>query len=92
LARNGQVLRFEGRLLGRPLPRGGKLVEIRVLLASGWQTFKTTRTDRAGRFTATHRLRRSFLPATYRFRARSREEGAYPYATGTSRVVRVRIR
>jgi hypothetical protein len=90
-AHNGQVLRFEGRLLGRPLPRGGKLIEIRVLLSSGWQTFKTVRTDRAGYFHATHRLRRSLFPAVYKFRARSRQEASYPYITGTSGVVGVRV-
>ena len=49
-ARQGQAIHFEGRLLGGPLPRGGKQI---VLMArasrGGWVRFKIVRSDGGGR-------------------------------------------
>jgi hypothetical protein len=90
-ARNGQELFFSGRVWGRPLPKSGKLVELQALQSWGWETFATVKTDQHGRFHRRRRLHRSPLRAMYRFRARARQEAAYPYETGTSHVVRVRI-
>jgi hypothetical protein len=88
-ARSGQAIRFDGRLLGAPLPRGGKQI---VLLArasrGGWVRFNVIRTDREGRFRTTYRFQQPGT-ATYRFRALSLVEAAYPYAAGGSNVVRV---
>ena len=88
-ARRGQAIRFEGRLLGGPLPRGGKQI---VLMArashGGWVRFNVVRTDRAGRFRTTYRFQQPGA-TTYRFRALSLAEAAYPYAAGGSNVVRV---
>ena len=88
-ARSGQAIRFDGRLLGAPLPRGGKQI---VLLArasrGGWVRFNVIRTDREGRFRTIYRFQQPGT-ATYRFRALSLAEAAYPYAAGGSNVVRV---
>ena len=59
-ARQGQAIHFDGRLLGGPLPRGGKQV---VLLArasrGGWVRFNVVRTDGGGRFRTIYRFRQA---------------------------------
>jgi hypothetical protein len=90
--RNGDVLTFAGRLLGHPIPRPGKLVEVQVRYPTHWGTFATVRTTRSGAFRYRRRLLHTFQPTVYSFRVRSREESGYPYETGVSRVVRVRVR
>jgi hypothetical protein len=89
-ARQGQAIHFDGRLLGGPLPRGGKQV---VLMArasrGGWVRFNVVRTGAGGRFRALYRFRQAGA-AVYRFRALSLSEAAYPYLAGGSNVVKVR--
>lgn len=90
----GGTLRFAGRLLGRPLPRQGKVVELqaRDRGAHRWLTFRTLRVrSRRGRFRARHTFRRARGPLRLEFRARARADGAYPFATGASRPVRARV-
>ena len=88
-ARSGQAIRFDGRLLGAPLPRGGKQIVLLALASrGGWVRFNVIRTDREGRFRTTYRFQQPGT-ATYRFRALSLAEAAYPYAAGGSNVVRV---
>jgi hypothetical protein len=91
-ARRGQAIRFAGRLLGGPLPRGGKQIVLVARAArGGWVRFNVIRTERDGRFHTTYRFQQSGA-ATYRFRALSLAEAAYPYVAGGSNVVRVRKR
>jgi hypothetical protein len=92
VARRGQAIRFTGKLLGGPLPRSGKQIVL-VARASrgGWVRFNVIRTERDGRFHTTYRFQQSGA-ATYRFRALSLAEAAYPYVAGGSNVVRVRKR
>jgi hypothetical protein len=91
-ARQGQAIHFDGRLLGGPMPRGGKQV---VLLArasrGGWVRFNVVRTDGGGRFRTIYRFRQAGA-TVYRFRALSLSEAAYPYLAGGSNVVAVRKR
>jgi hypothetical protein len=89
--RNGQSVRFSGRLLGRPVPRGGKLVDLQARDAGRWRTFATVRARRRGAFRLHYRFLRTFHPTTFPFRARVRREASYPYALGYSPVVRVRV-
>jgi hypothetical protein len=90
--RNGQAVRFRGRLRGRPLPAAGKLVALQARVGREWRTFATPRANPRGafrhryRFTATTGLRR------YSFRALVTRESAYPYERGRSRTVRVTVR
>jgi hypothetical protein len=92
VARRGQRIRFAGRLLGGPLPRGGKQI---VLMArasrGGWVRFNVVRSGKGGRFTATYRFQQPGA-ARYRFRALSLAEAAYPYLAGGSNVVAVHKR
>ncbi len=52
----------------------------------------TVRADSRGRFRYRYRFTNSSPGTTYRFRATMHAQRAYPYATGSSTVVRVRIR
>jgi hypothetical protein len=91
VANRGRIT-FRGRLVGGPGKPGtqvtieavGRDVRSRVPVT-------TLRTDRRGRFRFSYRFLRSFAPFTYRFRARVMRQASYPYATGASRVVTVRI-
>jgi hypothetical protein len=87
-------IRLIGRLLGGPVPRRGKLVELQARARGDkrWITFRTTRTDRRGRFGATHKLKQGYRNITYEFRAVSRYETGYRYETGASPVERVSVR
>jgi hypothetical protein len=86
--RNGDTVRFSGRITTRPLIRR-KSVYLQVIVRGRWRTFDTTRADAEGRwklgyrFTATRRL------TAYRFRAVVPTDEGYPWARGHSRAVRV---
>jgi hypothetical protein len=91
-ARTGQAIRFSGRLLGGPMPRGGKQVVLMARASRGaWVRFNVVRTDGRGRFRSVYRFRQPGA-ALYRFRALSLSEAAYPYLAGGSNVVKVRKR
>ena len=89
---NGQSVTFRGRVRGLPVPAGSKLVEVQVRLSGHWQTFRTTRTDAAGRWTSRYRFRRTVGVLYYRFRVRLPREAGYPFETGFSGPLVVRVR
>jgi hypothetical protein len=89
---NGGSVVFSGRVPGRPLPAVGKLVEIQVLLSKGWQTFRTLRTDSAGRWQQPYRFQNTCGVERFRFRARVPEEAGHPFETGASSAASVRVR
>ncbi len=88
----GRIIRFSGRLLGAPIPPGGKQLVVEAGSKGGpWLEFRVIRTDDRGRFRSSHRF--SYPgPATYRFRVVSRYEADYPFQAGVSNVVGVRER
>ena len=90
--RPGGKVRFRGRLKGRPVPKRGKLVELQAFDGGRWRTFAQPRSKPDGRYRSAYRLRRTFGPRTFRFRARVRREAGYPYELGYSRRVSVRVR
>ena len=53
---NGDSVTFRGRLVGRPLPDGGKLVDLQVKLRGRWRTFAAPRADAAGRWSYVYRF------------------------------------
>ena len=89
---NGQAVTFTGRLRTLPAPAGGKLVELQVRLSGRWQTFRTMRTDAAGRWAVPYRFKRTRGVQRYRFRARLPHEASYPFTAGGSRSLTVRVR
>ena len=88
------TITFRGRLLGKPIPARGKIVELqaRARGTKRWITFRTVRANRSGRLSARYTFRATYGAITYEFRARARQEGSYPFLTGTSRVAAVRVR
>jgi hypothetical protein len=88
--RNRHATVFTGRLLGRPIPRRGVVVDLQVFFRKHWRTFAAPRTNRRG----VYRFKYRFMAgaATWKFRARVRADGRYPYAQGfTKRQVKVRV-
>jgi hypothetical protein len=92
LLRNGDTVRFSGRLLGGPVPDGGKLIDLQAHYRRQWRTFATPRTDVGGRWQQDYRFEATRGLVRYRFRARIRREAAYPYELGYSRVLGVTVR
>ena len=89
---NGEGVMFRGRLRGRPLPTSGKLIEVQAHARGRWLTFATTRADaRTGRWSHPYRFSATRGSVSYRFRVRIPKESGYPYETGTSRTVRVKV-
>jgi hypothetical protein len=90
--RNGQSVRFTGRLRALPTPPAGKLVELQVVLSGRWQTFRTTRTQADGTWEVRYNFRRTCGLLRYRFRARLPAEAGYAFQTGYTRQLGVRVR
>ena len=89
---NGQAVAFAGRLRTLPVIPGGKLVELQVRLSKRWQTFRTTRTDPAGRWAIRYRFKRTRGEQRFRFRVGLPREAGYPFGAGASRSLTVRVR
>ena len=89
---NGQAVTFSGHLRTLPVPPGGKLVQLEVWLSKRWQTFRTVRTDAAGRWSLPYRFKRTSGLQRFRFRVELPAETGYPYEAGRSRSVHVRVR
>jgi 5-hydroxyisourate hydrolase-like protein (transthyretin family) len=91
ILRNGEAVRFSGRLRGGPLPKGGALVELQARRSKGWQTFATTRTRKKGRYRALYRFTRTSGVQRYRLRARVPDQAGYAYAAGASRPITLTV-
>jgi len=89
-ATNGRRVRFAGRLRGMRIP--DKLVELQARLPGRWQTFQTVRTRAGGRWATGYRFGSTCGVQRYRFRARLPKQAGYPYETGRSATVAVRVR
>jgi hypothetical protein len=89
---NGRTVTFTGQVRSLPIPAGGKLVELQVVLSGRWQTFRTVRTDASGAWGIRYRFRRSCGVLSYRFRTRLPAEAGYPFESGHTRAVSVRVR
>lgn len=90
---NGDYVTFRGRLHGKPIPPGGKLVELQVYTRRRWRTFGTARANETtGLWGYRYRFESITGTIRFRFRARIRKEATYPFDLGTSRRVRVTVR
>ena len=80
-------------MLGRSIPTNGKVVELQARGKGHrrWITFKTVRSSKGGAVRAKYTFHSS-SSVSYQFRARARAESGYPYLTGVSRRVTVRVR
>jgi hypothetical protein len=88
--RAGRTIRLRGRLLAVPATRLGKVITLQARERGRWRDFKSARTRRGGRFDTRYRFT-SGARGTFPIRAVARADAAYPYATGRSRAVRVRV-
>jgi hypothetical protein len=88
------VIRLRGLVAAAPRPPRGKLVELRARTKGTrrWILFRSVRTDRRGRFRVDYHLKKGYRNVTYEFEALARTDTGFPYATGRSRVQRVRVR
>jgi hypothetical protein len=86
----GRPVLFRGRV-GRPVPRGGKLVEVQAHFRGRWRTISTVRAKRSGRWRFRYTFRTSRWRAAHRLRARVPVEAGYPFRAGASRPVRVTV-
>jgi hypothetical protein len=85
----GQTIHFSGRLLGGPVPPGGKqlILEARSP-GTRWIEFNVIRSDAHGAFHASYRFRLPG-PVAYSFRVLCPYEADYPFLAGASNVVGV---
>jgi hypothetical protein len=84
VALKGVQVRYRGRVLSKPLPRRGKLVEIQGRApGAAWKTFATRRATRRGEFSGTYRLRVHRPGVRLQFRVHVPSEAGYPYVAHT---------
>lgn len=80
--RNGQTVRYVGRVLG---PRTGhRFVEVQVRVGRRWIVVCSVRTDAKGGFGCAHRFTKTFQRTRYVFRARIRRQSTLPYEPAVS--------
>jgi hypothetical protein len=90
--RNGQSVTFSGQLLGKPFPRGGKLLDLQAFYRGRWRTFATPRAGSNGAWRYVYRFGATRGRLVYRFRVLVRRESAYPYELGYSKTTSVTVR
>ena len=93
--RTGEVVHFFGRVRthGAALPRRGKLIAIQYYEAEAgrWRPVLFVRSDNSGHFRARYRFRYVSGAARIRFRALALAEERWPYSTGASAALIVRV-
>jgi hypothetical protein len=88
--RNRRATVFTGRLLGKPIPKRGVVVDLQVFFRKQWRTFAAPRTTARGVYKFKYRFMAG--AATWKFRARVRQETSYPYTLGYStKTVKVKV-
>ncbi len=91
--RNGQTIRFSGKVRSKPIPKGGVLVDLQAYKrGTGWVTFATKRSRAKGRWTIKYKLVSTTQTVRYKFRARVRQDSGYPYSAGKTKAMSVLVR
>jgi hypothetical protein len=90
--RSGARVRFSGQLRGGYVPKRGKLIELQAYERGRWRSITTLRTNARGAFAYRYRFSFRASGTTFPVRVRVRADDAYPFALGTSKRVRVRVR
>jgi hypothetical protein len=88
--RNGQRVRFRGRLVGGPRRQDASL----ILYALGDRRIPVTalKADSRGHFSFRYRFRTIQERSGFRFQVRSESRPGYPYVAGASNIARVTVR
>jgi hypothetical protein len=90
--RNGQTLKLTGKVAGAPAGTR-KVVEIQVLDGRKWRTIASVRlAKKGGAWSYAYRFRRTTRYTAYKFRATVKAERGWPFATGSSKAVTVKVR
>jgi hypothetical protein len=90
---NGEYVTFRGHVRGGWIPAEGTLVELQVYTRGRWRTFAQPRASADdGRWEFQYRFETIRGDVSFRFRARIRRQSNYPFRTGHSRSLRVRVR
>lgn len=87
--KNKKATVFTGRVLGRPIPKRGVLVDLQVFYRKKWRTFGAPRANARGAYRFKYRFTAG--AATWKFRARVRPGGDYPYELGMSKQRKVTV-
>ena len=66
-------------------------MELQVRSRRKWRTFAQPRANAEGKWEYQYRFETVSTGARFRFRARVRRQAGYPYATGSSRPIAVRV-
>lgn len=90
--RNGETLRFKGRLKSRPVPRAGVVIDLQARVGTRWQSFSTVRTNARGTWKSKYTFRSTTGVQTYVFRARVRGDSGFPYLPSNSARAKVKVR
>jgi hypothetical protein len=88
---NGKRVGFTGKLLGRPYPPKGKVLDLQAYYRHKWRTFATPRAGQSGRWKYLYRFEATRGSVLYKFRVRVRATSDYPYELGYSKVTNVRV-
>jgi len=95
---NGGVTVFSGQVKTRPIPAGGKLLAVQAYIKrrqghGRWSTFRTVRTDAAGRWKTRYRFV-STCERRYRWSIRAvvPSEAGVPYSLGKTKPTHVTVR
>jgi hypothetical protein len=89
---NGDSVTFSGRVKGRPLPEAGKLLELQVRFTSGWQTFRTVRSEEDGAWSILYLFDRTCGEQEFDFQVHLAGEAGWPLEAGNSRTLTVRVK
>lgn len=92
LVQNGDSVTFSGRVKGRPLPEAGKLLELQVRFTSGWQTFRTVRSEADGTWSIPYLFDRTCGEQEFDFQVHLAGEAGWPLEAGNSRTLTVRVK
>ncbi len=88
---NGQTLVMQGRLKDTTYAASGLLVELQAQRGHRFQTFGTTHTNARGEFRFSYTFTRTLGVQRYHLRARVPAQQTYPFATGASRPITVKV-
>ncbi len=83
---------FRGRLSGEYIPPGGSLVSVEISFGGEWRLLVNTHTGKTGAFHYRYAFEPGYPPTRYKFRATVLNIPGYPFTTGHSHTIRVRVR
>ncbi|HTD08680.1 MAG TPA: hypothetical protein VK680_07295 [Solirubrobacteraceae bacterium] len=86
----GHALVFSGQLAGGYVPAGGESVQMEIFYGGRWRTIEVLPTNSAGRWSYKYVFTLG-VGASYRFRAVTVPNGAYPFVSSHSKPVRVMV-